>query len=246
MKRSILFWAAILFPVALGAQERGMLMERGAWQAPNPTTALRALMEQAPGSTAAVERQGHHAAVAVLRQSFEQRSAAELDAFAGELLRLMREGTWWQQTDARMALVAAADEHGAGVPYAGAVDAFVQLYESFADKAGKEAKAALGGVFDAGGVEQVREVFEASEQPPACVLTQRKRPLLDPEGNVRRDANGEVMYEPPPANRCPNPPSTWCNAGFLLLYGDEAGPLRGAPDQDLYRRLCEWGVTISG
>ena len=246
MKRSIFFLAAALAPVALGAQERGMLMERGAWQAPNPTTALRALMEQTPGSTAAVERQGHHAAVAVLRQSFEQRSAAELDEFAGELLRLMREGTWWQQTDARIALLAAADEHGAGVRYARAVDAFVKLYESFTDKTSKEAKAALGGVFDAGGVEQVREVFETSEQPQACVLTQRKRPLLDPEGNARENANGEVMYEPLPANRCPNPPSTWCNAGFLLLYGDETGSLRGAPDQDRYRRLCEWGVTISG
>lgn len=101
--------------------------------------------------------------MAVLRQSFEQRSAAELDAFAGELLRLMREGTWWQQTDARMVLLAAADAHGDGVPYAGAVDAFLQLYESFSDKASKGAKAALGGVFDAGGVEQVRGVFEASE-----------------------------------------------------------------------------------
>lgn len=245
MKRSIFFLGAALVPVALGAQERGMLMESGAWQAPNPTTALRALMEQTPGSTAAAERQGHHAAVAVLRQTFEQRSAAELHAFADDLLRLMREGAWWQQTDARMALLAAAGEHGTGIPYAGAVDAFVQLYESFTDRASEGAKAALGAVFDAGGVEQVREVFEASEPPPACVLTQRKRPLLDPEGNVRRDANGDVVYEPPPANRCPNPPSTWCNAGFLLLHGDEAGPLRGAPDQDLYRRLCEWGVTIS-
>lgn len=246
MKRSILFLSALLVPAALGAQDRGMAMERGEWQAPNPATALRALMEQTPGSAAEVERQGHHAAVAVLRQSFEQRSTAELGAFAEELPRLMREGTWWQQTDARMVLLAAADAHGDGVPYAGAVDAFLRLYASFSDKASKGAKAALGGVFDAGGVEQVRRVFEASEQPPACVLTQRQRPLLDPEGNVRRDANGKVMYEPPPANLCPNPPGAWCNAGFLLLYGDGAGAVRGAPNEDLYRRLCEWGVTISG
>ena len=244
MKLSIFFLAAILFPVALGAQERGMLMESGVWQTPNPTTALRALMEQAPGSTAEVERRGHYAVVAVLRQSFEQRSAAELDALAGELLRLMREGTWWQQMDASTALVRAAGEHGAGVPYAGAVDAFVQLYESFPDKTSKAAQSALGGVFQAGGVEQVREVFEASEQPPACVLTPRQL-LVDSEGNARRDANGEVMFEPPPANPCPNPPSTWCNAGLWLLYGGEAGrPVRGAPDQDLFCRLCEWGVTI--
>ena len=64
MKLSIFFLAAILFPVALEAQERGMLMESGAWQTPNPTTALRALMEQAPGSTAEVERRGHCAVVA--------------------------------------------------------------------------------------------------------------------------------------------------------------------------------------
>ena len=244
MKRPILFLAALLVPAALGAQDRGMVLDGGEWHVPNPTTALRALMAQSPGSSAEVERQGHHAAVAVLRQSFEQRSAAELGAFAGELLRLMREGTWWQQTDARMVLLAAADAHGDGVPYAGAVDAFLHLYESFSEKASKGAKAALGGLFDAGGVEQVRGVFEASEPPPACVLTQRQRPLLDPEGNVRRDANGDVMYASP-ANLCPNPPSVWCNAGFLLLYGDEAGAVRGAPDEDLYRRLCEWGVTIS-
>lgn len=245
MRRHILFLAALFVPAALSAQDRGMVMESGEWRAPTPTTALRALMEQSPSSTAEVERQGNHAAVAVLRQSFEQRSAAELDAFAGELLQLMREGTWWQQTDARMVLLAAADAHGDGVPYAGALDAFLRLYESFSDKASKGAKAALGGAFDAGGVEQVRAVFEASEQPPACVLTQRQRPLLDPEGNVRRDANGDVVYEPPPANLCPNPPSAWCNAGFLLLYGSEAGAVRGAPEEGLYRRLCEWGVTIS-
>ncbi|WP_420439887.1 hypothetical protein [Candidatus Palauibacter sp.] len=48
----------------------------------------------------------------------------------------------------------------------------MKLYESFTDKTSKEAKAALGGVFDAGGVEQVREVFETSEQPRSWVALQ--------------------------------------------------------------------------
>ena len=214
MKRILILAAAVLavVPADAGAQERakrppasGMVMEAGEWRAPTPATALRSLLRD----------DSRAAAVAVLRQRLGPFSAAELDAFAADLADVIRNGTKPQATEARMALISSAatyDDHD--VPYAGATRAFVRLYESYEDSLGHEADMALFGVMQTGGVEYVRRLFEASEQPPPC-----------------QDRTFRVEV---PENPCPNV-CTWCQAGFELLQNG----VDGAPDEDLWKALCE-------
>ena len=191
--------------------EKGMVMEAGEWRAPTPATALRALLSDTDGLV------GRDAAVAVLRQQFGTFSVAQLDAFADDLLRVTRDGTRPQGHRAHMALIHAAATMGPehGIPYAGATRAFVRLYESYDDRLGDEADRALHGVMETGGVEYVRRLFEASEQPPPCQHPQLMR--------------GREM----PENPCPNV-CTWCQAGELLVWKGAAG----APDEDLWEALC--------
>ena len=218
MKRILLVTVAILFPVGTGAQEKqkppesGMVMEAGEWRAPTPATALRTLLSDGAGLI------GGEAATAVLRQRFGTFSAAELDAFADDLASVMRDGTGVQAYNAHMALIFAAatywpPEHG--VPYAGATRAFVRLYESYDDSLARKADQALYGVMETGGVEYVRRLFEASEQPPPC-----QYPHEVPEGEM-------------PENPCPNV-CTWCQAGGVLMMNRADG----APAEDLWTALC--------
>ena len=212
------------------APEPGMVPVSGTWQAPSPAAALRALMEpHEPGDS------GNAPAIAVLRQQFEPRSRAELDAFAAELLGVMREGSEEQRRDAAIVLlVAARSESNDGVwpadpgtPYTGAAEVFRRLYESYEDPLSGEAQTALTDLLDAGGIDYVRALFEASEPPPPC----------QPQGGEVRSGECREMDNP-----CPNPPNMWCQAGKLLLYGVELaheGPLAGAPDRARYSRLCE-------
>ncbi len=219
MKRILLFSAALLVPVGTGAQEKekppqsGMVMEAGEWLAPTPATALRALLSDPERSV------GRDAVVAVLRQRFGTFSTAELNAFADDLAGIMRDGTRVQVYQARRALIQAAPtwegiERG-GVPYAGATRVFIELYESYEDSLGNKADEALYGVMETGGVEYVRRLFEASEQPPPCQHPQQR--------------GGVVM----PENPCPNV-CTWCQAGDLLVMNG----VDGAPDEDLWKALC--------
>ena len=121
MKNLVLSLLVLMLPAVAAAQEtrvhykKGLVMDNGTWQKPTPETALRALMTQ--------EVADSDPAAAVLRQVFHPRPAAELDAFAAELGRLVLEGTSAQSFRAQLALVfAAADSYGGGTPYAGAVD----------------------------------------------------------------------------------------------------------------------------
>ena len=221
MKRIVLVTVAILFPVGTGAQEKqkppesGMVMEAGEWRAPTPATALRALLDDADGLIGRRD-----AAIAVLRQRFGTFSAAELDAFADDLASVMRDGTDQQATDAHMALIFAAATYWPperGVPYAGATRAFVRLYESYDDSLGHKADGALYGVMRTGGVEYVRRLFEASEQPPPCQYPPQT--LAGPRTV--------------PENPCPNV-CMWCQAGGALVMSEADG----APAEDLWTALC--------
>ena len=78
--------------------KRGMVPVEGVSQVPALKTALRALMAQENAAPA----------VAVLRQTVDTRPAAELDAFADELARIVREGTNIQSNRASIALVLSA------------------------------------------------------------------------------------------------------------------------------------------
>lgn len=215
MKKVMMLLAALLLPAALVAQEtvpeRGMVLEEGTWQAPTPATALRAL----------VNREGIHPrdpAVALLRQTFEPRSASELEAFADQLTRIMLESDDETARDARLVLLVAASNdypEEEGIPYTGAVDAFIRVYEAQEDKASDEAWNAMAWISDTGGIEYIIETFNTAEIPPRCL--QHAPP--DPEG--------EIPVEDP----C-QPRSRWCSAG-LYLFGTPH-----APDDEEYDSRC--------
>ena len=137
-----------------------MVWLEGVWHVPTPETALLALMAQHGARSAP--------AVAVLRQVFDARPAAELDTFAAELARILRDGTSAQSYRASIALMLSAHKYpddDSDTPYAGAVHALVRLYESFEGHSHPRAVDALYGIFYAGGTDYVRNLFKASEKP---------------------------------------------------------------------------------
>lgn len=210
-------------PISLPPIRRGMIWDGADWQPPTPETALLALTTRY-----------HHpfnynpedAAYALLRQAIEPRPQEELDAFADQLLQLLRGGNEAYRDRAVLVLSVAADttpEPGnPGIPYARAVDVFIRWYESFDDRTDPVAVRALTHVARVDGMDYVRKVFEASDQPPPCY-----QPHYG--GRVRP---GETPPEPPPAEEwCPNV-AVWCNAGALLLEEE------GGPDPWLHLQLC--------
>ena len=149
--------AALLAPSAGTAQNKpsrqsranGMVAdETGGWRFPTPADALQVLR---------LERKGH-SAEAVLRQEFESRPQAELDALANELADILLAGNPEFGSDAEKIQRAAAsalvlsakrakwwssgldrwekdDEASPGTPLAGAFDALVRVYETRAARA---------------------------------------------------------------------------------------------------------------
>jgi hypothetical protein len=240
MRRIIFLLLALLSPVGLDGQDRdrppkrGMVLESGEWKAPTPATALRAMeMLVVEESTTSYLRdlRASDAVRAVLRQRYDTHSDTELDAFAGELVRLIREGNevqvyaaYYALTDAALEFDGAPEE---GVPYPGAVDAFIGLYESYEDRLGPEADRALHGVAQTGGFDYIRNLFESSEQPPACQWPAQTA-VEYPDGEWRFQTREELE------NPCPNV-CVWCQAGDLLVIYTNDGP-----DEELWSRLCEY------
>ena len=237
MKNVMLLLFTLLPPMGTVAQEvdmlprKGRVLVNGEWQFPTPETALRDLLANAAARGALGPWEDlpedtpdwRAAAVAVLRQVFNTRPAAELDAFANELGRLFRDGTKNQSHNAFQALTDAGSEHeDDGTRYAGAMDLFIRIYESYEVRTHRTADKALFGIFLTGGVDYVRHVFETSEKPPACQRRPTRPGFSEPE------------------NPCPNV-STWCVAGRLLMIFLSEGP---HPDE--YYPLCERAIKIDG
>lgn len=204
--------ALLLLPGMIGAQElppeRGLVLDEGEWRAPTPVTALRAL----------VNREGQWPmapAVALLRQTFEQRSDAELRVFTDELTRIMLEGSDEAAKEAELVLLTAANSEypeDGGTPYTGAAAAFIQVYETHGDRTSDEAWNTLARISWTGGVDYIAQVFETAEVPPRC----------------QPHATPEIPGEDP----C-RPRSVWCSAGLLLfdtVY---------APNEEEYDSRCE-------
>lgn len=242
MKRIMFLLLAVLSPVGFDGQDRdrppkrGMVMEGGEWKAPTPATALRAVEMLEVEMLKVQETATNHvrasdAAIAVLRQQYDTHSFAEPDAFAGELVRLIREGNEAQAHTAYSVLTGSSLEFdGApeeGVPYPGAVNAFIGLYESYDDRLGPEADLALHGVAQTGGFDYIRHLFESSEQPPECQWPSQTA-VEYPDGEWRFQTREELE------NPCPNV-CVWCQAGVLLVIYTDDGP-----DEELWSRLCEY------
>ena len=201
-----------LIPVALGAQEAeqrrspapeyGMVLVAGEWQRPTPETALRVLMDPQMES----DRFGRIEPVtAVLRQVYEAYTAAEMRVVEQWLVNLILDGSEEEEWAGRLALTIAADtlHDSSGVPYAGGRDAFVKVYEALRMREDERARDYLLDLSRAGGLDYIRDLFEASEPPPPCFQPHGARP-------------GEPM--PPESEWCPPVRKTpWCDAGTLLL-----------------------------
>lgn len=242
MKRIMLFLFALLSPVGLEGQDkdtppkRGMVLESGEWQTPTPASALRAVELLEVEMLEVEETATNHvraadAGIALLRQKYDTRSFAELDAFADELVRLIREGNETQVYTAYSVLTRSAlefdDAPEEGVAYRGAVDAFVGLYESYEDRLGREADRALHAVAQTGGFDYIRRLYESSEQPPECQWPAQQA-IEYPDGEWRFQTREELE------NPCPNV-CLWCQAGALLVIYTDDGP-----DEELWSRLCEY------
>ena len=210
MKQLVLLLLVCMLSASAIAQSKvGMHFEDGVWKKPTPQSALDALLM---GN----EDADHLPAVAMLRQQFDTWSAAELGVISDELGRIVREGTEVQSMLAYFALVEASMDVGEGARYPGVADIFIQIYESYENRLSPEASSALLGVYQSGDEDYVRDLFETSEQPPACQGC----------GGLTRVDCEEV------ANPCPNV-CTWCQAGHILVtYGHDR------PDVELWRDLC--------
>lgn len=145
--------AALVAPFAGTAQNKpsrlgkanGMVAdESGGQRFPTPADAMQVLREEWTGRSAQ----------AVLRQEFESRPQAELDALANELADILLAGSPGSRSDdriwmaARSALLTSAkrakwwigplerwEEGTPGIPHAGSFDALVRVYETRAERA---------------------------------------------------------------------------------------------------------------
>ena len=165
--------------------------EEGEWRSPEPAEALEILAAGEEWDVTAVEP-----AAAVLREAYDRYPPEEVEALADELVRLILEGTEVQNRNAHITfLLAAQPTTETGTSYDGAVDALIRAFEGLPEGSG-EAVITLGYVVRAGGTDDVRRMFAASERPAPCG----------------------------PANRCPNL-SRWCITGYYLV-DTEDGPTR--------------------
>ena len=201
----------------------------------------------------------------MLRQEFEPRSRAELDALADALVEMaLAVDDPIASDEASWALRFSQKSESEGVPYDGALDALVRIYETRVERLVGDAEdpfreMAVGRLegsiaehhvflagkalsmlrFEEGGRDYLRELVESGELPPACLGV---IPIAG-EVIVIDFTTGEVTAEKPPP-RCPAPRgSTWCRAGYLLFdrYPNwnrrEDGPNPAAPE--LFYEGCD-------
>ncbi len=211
MKKLIHLIIACMFATQVNAQhQKGKVMEGGEWHIPTTEKALELLMlDSENGGTS-------EPAEAILRQVFEVMPTAELDAFAEELGRIVRDGTKFQSHLASWALVMASDDYGRGTPYAKSTEILINIYESLEDRTiHPRASGILLDVWHSGGKEYVRNLFNASTKPPEC---------QDCDGTAKISCKNVE-------NPCPNV-GTWCQAAGVLSLYDEG------PSVDEWARLC--------
>lgn len=153
------------------------------------------------------------AARVVLRQVHGPRSAAELDAFADELGRLMLESSWHMRARYVVdALRDAADLDPAnyGIPYERGLEVLIETYEAMNGTEAIGTKWVMRNIFYSGGEDYVRELFESSEPPEKqCVIEQFIVP-----GRARPLKKELCPYEIP-----------WCAAGGVLAGVGEVDPI---------------------
>ncbi len=180
-----------------------------------PDAALRALTDIQVDPLVRIEP-----TTAVLRQVYDSYSPGELGSLEDRLVDLIINGDKAHEKAARLALVVAADTEydDPGVPYAGSRAAFIRVFETLRTDDYERARSYLVNIARLDGLEYIREVFAASEQPSPCFQPHDARP-------------GEPLS--PASEWCPPVRKVlWCDAGQHLV-GREGGP-----DRRLHVRLC--------
>lgn len=249
----VLAFAATLAPLPVTAQEqvgqygRGMVHdEEGGWRLPTPAEALEAVRLRETDQVELI--------VPMLRQVYQRRTVAEVDALADSLVAMMLAdeselGKLREYGYAALRMAGAPARAGdAGTPYTGAVDAVVRVYET-------RARWAL----EAGGDDPFREIFRRfqigeSQRWEVRALSDALGDVLLMEDSAYRGPDYVLALfegsDPPDANRSRIDPadrgSMWCEAGFLLYVVSptlpdvrDAGWRARVPDRQRdHGRLC--------
>ena len=201
---------------------------------PTPESALRAIREMTTESDNYWEVRD--AGQAVLRQAYATYTEEELDAFAGELEKMIRAEVEPQADMAAAVLRSSNFVHADGTPYARAAEVLIRVYESYRDDPALAEKAGrvLRHAYYAGGEDYVVELLRTSERPP--------RPCFQGGQLVRR---GEVI--PPEEEWCfrVRDESEWCRAADVILWEYRRLPVEG-PATSMFLRYCgEWRLLPS-
>jgi len=142
--------------------------------------------------------------IAILRQEFAPRPAAELDAFADRLAAIMADTTLPRhvRNHAVLVLSSAGNPEGnrAGTVYSRAFDLLVQVYEGGTDN---DALFTIFRTDPERGPAYVRDLFERSERPALCFRGERWGP---PQPEDPPDCVGDPRK------------TTWCRVGRVLYH----------------------------
>ncbi len=224
MKNLILLMALLIPGVAL-AQEAAESEADESWRAlvwvkdgnGELIEKVRATPQFALDAIQAEEPWGKDAAMKVFGQFGGPGSAAELDALADALARLILESPSRKvATDALNALADAsvARFSDVGIPYARALDVLIEVYEALDGTETVSARSLWSAIIGAGGEDYVMNLFASSERPEAPCSIQPYTPNITYwAGSVQEPV--EESAGPPPGGWCPNV-SQWCKLGFML------------------------------
>ena len=225
----------------------GMVLdEKGGWRPPTPADAL-AVFRGEPGVRLPIGWDRGDPALAVLRQEYEFRPAAELDALANALADLIlasdsepehMSDEYYLQRDAFKTLRWAVWS-GRGTPHPGSFDALVRVYETLA------ARALAGGGTD--------PIVELRRERPGGLLRVSSALWSIFSADMRGRGADYLLAivaaaEPPNPEDWPNQWQTlWCDAAHIVRLGTglppEENPRRAelpdlALDDEMFYQLC--------
>ena len=184
---------------------------------------VRATPQFALDAIQAEESWGLDAARKVLNQVGGPRSAAELDAFADALGRLILESPSYGVTLDALSILsstASGSRFDTGIPYVRGADVLIGVYESMDDYESISKHKVLRRIRHAGarGEDYVRNLFASLERPEkACFVA--------PTVSVVQ--NGKVVNRvghPPKEEHCPYE-TQWCEVGQILGEYDLVYPI---------------------
>ena len=208
--RKVILLMAVLLPGVAMAQETTERREDGwVFVKDGNGVILQAFFSPTPQMALEAIREGKGAAKGsmVLKQTAERRSAAELDAFADELARLVLESP--SKTVASTAfnvLKGSAVSYSAEeIPYTRGLEVLIDIHEAMDGTEAVSTSIVRISIFHAGGEDYLKNLF-ASLEPPEKPCWLRPQRLLK-----------NAPPEPPQEEWCPYE-TPWCELGSFLSH----------------------------